>query len=537
MLAIYLAVEDQKTGIIAKLAGEVTPDPQTGQLTALFKDNPQLPIEEIETHFFNGPKAALKTPLACGTYTTTSTLTPWSTPEGADANLSDSFATSVAAGGSGPCPSSEAGAPNTPSFTAGTTTPQAAAFSPFVLKLSREDGSQQLTGLDATLPKGLTGKLAGIPYCSEAQIAAAKAREAPNMGAVEQQSPSCPLASEVGSVTVGAGAGITPLYVSGHAYLAGPYRGAPLSLAIITPALAGPFDLGAVVARTALYVNPETAQIHAVSDPLPSIIQGIPLDLRSIALKMDRPDFTRNPTSCDPTQILEAASTLADQSAALISPFQVGGCGALKFKPKLAISLKGATKRTGHPALRATLTYPKDGRYANIEDAQVTLPHSEFLDTTHIATVCTRVQFAADSCPKASIYGFARAFTPLLDKPVEGPVYLRSSNHKLPDLVAALNGQVDVDLVGRVDTGKANGIRNSFEAAPDAPVSKFVLEMKGGRKGLLVNSEDICRKPQRALASYLAHNGMSYEATPLIKNSCGAKAKKKHGAKAHKAQR
>jgi hypothetical protein len=219
----------------------------------------------------------------------------------------------------------------------------------------------------------------------------------------------------------------------------------------------------------------------------------------------------------------------------LTSPFQVGGCQALKFKPNLQISLKGATKRTGHPALRATLTYPK-GQNANVSFVQVTLPHSSFLDTTHIKTICTRVQFAADQCPRGAIYGFARAFTPLLDKPVEGPVYLRSSSHKLPDLVAALSGQVDVDLVGRVDTGKGDGIRNTFQAAPDAPVSKFVLEMKGGKKGLLVNSEDICSKPQRAIASYRAHNGMSYEAQPLIANSCGAKAKRKHKAP-RKAQR
>ncbi len=531
LLAIYLAIEDPERGIVAKLAGKVEPDPTTGQLTATFTENPQLPIEDIETHFFSGPRAALKTPFTCGTKTTITTLVPWSTPEGANANPSDSFNTSVAAAGSGTCPTSEGAAPNKPSFTAGTIAPQAGAYSPFVLKLSRPDGSQQLSGLDATLPKGVTGKLAGIPYCSEAQIAVAKGREAPNQGALEQASPACPAASEVGTVTVGAGAGITPLYVPAHAYLAGPYKGAPLSLVIITPAVAGPFDLGAVVVRTALYINSETAQIHAVSDPFPSILQGIPLDLRSVVLKMDKPGFTLNPTSCDPTQITGSALAATGQSAALTSPFQVGGCGALKFAPKVAISLKGGTKRDKNPALKAVVTYPKGGSYANIASAQVTLPHSEFLDQSHIGTICTRVQFAADVCPTASIYGFAKATTPLLDKPVEGPVYLRSSSHELPDLVAALSGQVDVDLVGRVDTGKGGGIRNTFEAVPDAPVSRFVLEMKGGKKGLLVNSENICRKQQRAVVDFSAQNGKSYEATPLIANSCGKKAKKKH--KAH----
>jgi hypothetical protein len=531
LTAIYLAIEDEHTGIVAKLAGKATPDPATGQLTATFSENPELPVEDIDLHFFNGARGAFTTPLTCGTKTTTSVLTPWSTPEGADATPTDAFQTQVAAGGSGNCPTSEANAPNRPAFTAGTIAPEAGAYSPFVLRLARADGTQRLTGIDTLLPKGLAAKFAGIPYCSEAQIAQAQARSNPNQGALEQASPSCPAASEVGTVEVGAGSGPTPLYVSGRAYLAGPYKGAPLSLAIITPAVAGPFDLGAVVVRTAIYVDPETAQGRAVSDPLPSILQGIPLDIRSVAIKLDRPGgFTLNPTSCDPMAVTGSAAMLTGQSAALTSPFQVGGCSALKFKPNLKISLKGGTKRNKYPALKAVLTYPK-GQNANIASAQVTLPHSAFLEQAHIGTVCTRVQFAADACPKASIYGKAKAITPLLDQPLEGPVYLRSSSHELPDLVAALNGQIDVDLVGRVDTGKGGGIRNTFEAAPDAPVSRFVLEMKGGKKGLLVNSEDICRRPQRASVSFVGQNGKAFEATPLIANSCKVKAKKKSAKK------
>jgi len=531
LTSIYLAIEDEETGIIAKLAGKATPDPVSGQLTASFTENPQLPVEDIDLHFFNGARGAFTTPLTCGTKTTTSTLTPWSTPEGQDATPTDSFQTQVAAGGNGACPTSEANAPNAPAFTAGTVAPEAGAYSPFVLRLARQDGTQRLTAIDTTLPKGLAAKFAGIPYCSEAQIAQAQSRSNPNQGALEKASPSCPAASEVGIVDVGAGSGPTPLYVQGHAYLAGPYKGAPLSLAIITPAVAGPFDLGAVVVRTALYINPETAQGRAVSDPLPSILQGIPLDIRSIAVKLGRPDFTLNPTSCDPMAITGAATALTGQSTALTSPFQVGGCNALKFKPDLKISLKGGTKRHRFPALKAVLTYPQGGNYANIASAQVTLPHSAFLEQSHIGTVCTRVQFAADACPKASIYGKARAITPLLDQPLEGPVYLRSSSHELPDLVAALNGQIDVVLAGRVDTGKGGGIRNTFEAVPDAPVSKFVLEMKGGRKGLLVNSENICRKTQKASVSFTAQNGDALSLTPTIKNSCGGKAKKKHAKK------
>jgi hypothetical protein len=525
LLAVYIAVYDEATGVVAKLAGKVETDPVTGQITGIFNQNPELPIEDVRTSFFGGPRAPLKTPLACGNHAIGAEIVPWSTPEGATVNLSDSFATSVAAAGSGPCPASEAAAPNSLSFDAGTLNPQAGAYSPFVLKLSRQDGTQRLAGIDTTLPEGLLAKLAGTTYCSEAQIAQAKSREAPNLGAAERQSPSCPLSSEVGTVTVGVGAGIAPYYATGHAYLAGPYKGAPLSLVVISPAVAGPYDLGAVVARVALYVNSETAQAHAVSDPLPTILQGVPLDVRSIALKMDRPNFTLNPTSCDPMAITGSALMATGQSAALTSPFQVGGCSALKFGPKLSIRLKGGTKRTKHPALRAVVTYPK-GSYANLAKAQVTLPHSAFLDTTHIGTICTRVQFAADTCPAASIYGFAKATTPLLDNPVEGPVYLRSSSHKLPDLVLALHGQIDADAVARVDTGKGDGIRTTFEAVPDVPLTKVVLEMKGGKKGLLINSENICSKPQKAIADFTAQNGKIFDTTPLIANDCPKKAKK-----------
>jgi hypothetical protein len=533
LLALYLAVEDEQTGIIAKLAGKVTPDPQTGQLTTQFEESPQLPLEDVSLHFFKGPRAPLKTPLTCGKYTTSSDLTPWTTPEGADAHPADSFATSVAAAGSGTCPQSEDQAPYRPSFSAGTEAPQAGAYSPFLLKVSRADGTQRLASIDTTLPKGLIGKLAGIPYCSEAAIAQAKSREAPNQGIVEQRNPSCPRSSEVGTLTVGVGAGISPFYATGHAYLAGPYKGAPLSFVFITPAVAGPFDLGSVVSRVAAYVDPESAQIHAVSDPLPSILDGVPLDIRSVSVRLDRPSFTLNPTSCDPMQVLGTLGSTLGQSQSLDNPFQVGGCNALKFGPKLALSLKGGTTRGKHPALKAVVTYPKGNSYANLASAQVTLPHSEFIENSHFKTICTRVQFAQHACPKGSIYGFARATTPLLEKPLSGPVYLRSSSHELPDLVVALSGQVEVVVAGRVDSGKGGGLRNTFEATPDAPVSKFVLEMQGGKKGLLVNSENICRKPQSALVHLTAQDGTVLNSKTLVANNCkkARKGGKGHGSK------
>jgi hypothetical protein len=367
-----------------------------------------------------------------------------------------------------------------------------------------------------TLPKGLAAKFTGIPYCSDAALAAAAGRP----GKAEQADPSCP-ASRIGSVTVGAGPGPNPFHTQGTAYLSGPYKGAPLSVAVITPAVAGPFDLGTVVVRNALHVDSETAQGRVVSDPFPKIIDGVPLRLRSIAVRLDRPDFTLNPTNCEPMSVAASITSTDGATANPTIPFQVGGCKDLGFKPKLKLSLKGGTKRSDNPALKAVLTYPK-GNYANIAKAAVSLPHSEFLDQGHIRTICTRVQFAADQCPKGSIYGFATATTPLLEQPLSGPVYLRSSNNPLPDLVAALDGQIEIDLVGRIDS-KNGGIRTTFDAVPDAPVSKFVLTMQGGKKGLLDNSENLCRSVNRADVRFTAQNGRTYDSRPVLSNGCKKK--------------
>ncbi|MGN6254347.1 MAG: hypothetical protein ACTHO8_05120 [Solirubrobacterales bacterium] len=519
LLAIYLVVDDPKTGVLVKIPGEVRADPQTGQLTTVIDNSPQFPFSELKTTFFGGQKAALRTPSVCGKYEVTSTLTPWSAPEsGPPAEPAGSFEIT---GGCAPSPTQE---PNQPSFEAGTLSPLAGAYSPFVLKLHREDGSQELSGLSVTLPEGLLGKLAGIAECPEAQIAVARSREHEGGGGEELASPSCPPASEVGTVTVGAGAGLTPYFTSGRAYLAGPYMGAPLSLAIITPAVAGPYDLGDVVVRTALEVDPYSARITAVSDPIPHLLQGIPLDVRSINLQMNRPQFTLNPTSCEAMTVGGTASTVLGQSALLSNRFQVGGCKALGFKPKLQLSLKGSTTRAKHPALKAVLTYPK-GAYANIAYAQVGLPHSEFLDQGHIGNVCLQAQLASNTCPPASVYGRVKAWSPLLEKPLEGNLYLGVGfGHKLPDLVGELNGQIRILIHGKVDTDKEDGLRTTFETVPDAPVSKFILEMRGGRKkGLLRNSENLCEKPQRAEAKFVGQNGKVAVFRPLIANGCGGK--------------
>jgi hypothetical protein len=398
-----------------------------------------------------------------------------------------------------------------------------------VVNLHREDGSQQFSSVTLTPPPGLVARLAGTATCPDSALAAAAAKS----GTEEQAHPSCPAASEVGSVYAQAGAGPAPYNAPGKVYLTGPYKGAPLSLAIVTPAVAGPFDLGTIVVRTALNIDPMTAQVTAVSDPIPTILQGIPLDIRSVSIRLDKPQFALNPTSCDPGTVGGSLLSTAGNTAALSSHFQLAECGQLKFKPSLSLSLKGGTRRGSYPALTAVLrTRPGD---ANIAATSVALPHSEFLAQNHIRTVCTRVQFAAGTCPAGSIYGKVTVQTPLLDAPLTGPVYLRSSSHKLPDLVLDLHGPasqpIHLEAASRIDSVNG-GIRNSFEFVPDVPFTKLTLQMQGGKKSLLVNSSNICTTTNKADVNYSAHNGLTAEAQLALTVKCGeGNAKGKHGSR------
>jgi hypothetical protein len=537
-IALYLVIEDAQTGLTFKLPGKAIPDPVTGQVTTTFPNNPQLPFERLTLHFKGGNLAPLATPEACGTYTTDSEVTPWSYPEsGPPFHSKDSFSITSGVGG-GTCPGSLAERPFKPTLKAGTTSSAAAAFTGLEIKMAREDGEQDLRRISFTLPGGISAKLAGIPYCSEPAIAAAETRS----GKAEQQSSACPAASQIGSLTASAGIGSNPYFTTGKLYLTGPYKGAPISTVAIVPAVAGPYDLGNVVSRTPIYLDRASAKVTATSDPLPYILKGIPLHLRSIKVNVDRSAFTLNPTSCDKATIVAQitgsggsnATEADDVVKGATEPFQVGGCSSLNFKPKFSAKLSGGTKRNDHPAFTATVTYPEGPGYANLKDVQVALPHSEFLDQSHINTVCTRVQATAHECPAGSIYGYAEATTPLLDGVLKGPVFLKSSSHQLPDLAIALKGPdsqpVETEFQGRIDSVHGQ-IRNTIEGLPDVPVTKFVLSMKGGRKGLLVNSRDLCKgKATRMTVNTIGQNNKRYDTRPLLQNGCGA-------AKRHKAHR
>jgi hypothetical protein len=510
LLALYLVAEGE--GVVIKLPGRVDIDPGSGQLTTTFDNNPQLPFEELKVDLNSGPRAALVTPSACGTFNTRTELTSWASPTPVVLSSPMTVTQDCSRGGFNP------------EFEAGTTNPSAGRYSAFTMRVTRADGEQNLSRISAGLPEGVLAKLAGVPLCSDGQAATGD----------------CPSASQVGAVVSGVGAGPLPLYLpqAGKAptavYLAGPYKGGPYSLVVKVPAQAGPFDLGSIAVRTALDVDPFTAQVSASSDPLPQILEGIPVAYRDVRVNISRPEFVRNPTSCEPMRITSMLVSSAGSAASPSSHFQVGNCSSLIFKPSLKLSMKGSIKKAGHPGLKAILTYPKNGEFANIGSAQVSLPHSEFLDQGNLNKTCTRPVLLEGNCPKTTVYGRAKAWTPLLDKALEGPVYLVGGfGYKLPAMVAELGGQIRILLKGKVDTGPNMGIRNTFEAVPDAPVSRFVLELKGGKKySLLENSENLCRKPQRAIASFTGQNGAVEQLHPLIANQCGKKSRHSKGSAA-----
>jgi len=528
MVALYMVIKDPELGIVIKQPGKVELDPVSGQIKTTFGEPgteiPQFPFSHLRFRFSEGAKRApLITPPACGSYEVKATFTPWANPSAPYTTTSPFEITSGTGGG--PCPTQS---PFDPGFLAGSTQSTAGAHSPFYMRLTRSDTDQTLKSISATLPPGVTGKIAGLGRCSDAAIEAAKARS----GREEAALPSCPATSKVGELTGGAGVGEELTWVPGSLYLAGPFGGHPLSVVAIAPALAGPFDAGTVVVREGLDIDSESFRAKldgSASDPIPQILKGIPLRLRD--LRITTSDFTLNPTSCEPSETqaqIQGAGALAERS----SRYQASACGALRFAPKLKIAFKGSTKRSGHPELRSVLTErPGD---ANIGRAVVTLPPSEQIDNAHINNPCTRVQFNADQCPPGSILGVARAFTPLLDEPLEGPVYFRSNGgeRELPDVVADLKGQFEIIVIGFVDAKNAR-LRTTFAKVPDAPVSKFVLNLYGGKRGLLVNNRNICARPQRAKIALTAQNGRSSVANQVLKTSCG-KGKGKKGSRGKK---
>jgi hypothetical protein len=503
-------------GIHAKLIGNLLPDPKTGRLTAEFRDLPQLPFETFGIHLFASDRGVLATPTRCTLYRVESTLFPW------NSRLPDQRANqtlSIDSGPNGrPCPAEIR--PFNPRLVAGTSKPTAGAFSDFALKLDRDDGDQFLGDLNFSMPPGLTGSLRGITYCPEGAIA----RAAQALGRTEQAAPSCPSSSAIGTSNVAAGPGGHPFHAYGKIYMAGPFKGAPLSLVAVTPALAGPYDYGVVVVRVAIDVDKNDAHVIAVSDTVPSIIGGVPIRMRSIEVHLDRPNFMINPTNCSPFSV--ESQGIGDQRtvANFSSFFRASDCGTLGFAPKMRITQlggKGKTARSQDPSMRFDLTTrPGD---ANIKSLAVTLSKAFAIDQRHLGNLCSENELVRTKCAGRQAIGTAITTTPLLDGPLAGPVYAVSGSGGLPRLAFVLDGQVSLLPRAQSSSVKSGALKTVVPIVPDAPIGKFSLTLFGGKKGYLVNTRSLCAAPTVSAVEYVAQNGKKLTQKVRTKAACGGK--------------
>lgn len=499
LLAIYLVARGP--GLIVKLAGKVESDPLTGQLTATFDDNPQLPFSNLHLEFKGGPRAPLVNPPACGTYTTRAELTSWS---GAIVSTESSFTLSRDGKGA-PCPAQQF----TPGFRAGTASPAAGESSPFNLRLSRDDEDQELGSLTIDMPGGLLGRIADAVLCEEPAATAG----------------SCQKESLIGSVTVGAGAGESPFYITGgRAYITGPFKGAPFGLTIVVPAVAGPFNLGNVVVRAAIFVDKHTAQLRVVSDPLPTILDGIPLQVRDVRVAIDRPGFILNPTSCETQAVRGLIGSTGGMVATVSDRFQAAECRSLRLAPKLTLRVgaRGWTGRGSSTPLTATLRQTPG--QANLASVKVTLPTTINARLPVVNRACTREQFERGACARARA-GTAVARTPLLRDPLRGNVYFVRNGHPLPDLFVALRGQVDFDLIGRVSIPGSKRLATTFDAVPDVPITSFSLHLVAGRQGPVGTTVKLCSRrarTARAMVEYEGQNGRRLNVAQRLRiRGCG----------------
>jgi hypothetical protein len=526
--AVFVVIRGD--GLLIKLKSTVVANPVTGQLTASFLNNPQFPFTDFVFHFYGGPRAVLVNPSACGPATTTMDLTPWSAGPGgtSDATPLSTFGVSFDGRGAA-CP---VPAPFTPSFTAGTSSIQAGGFSPFSATFSRNDADQRVDHAQVKTPAGLSGMLSNVPLCGEPQASEG----------------TCSSASQIGHVTVGVGSGAAPLYLPipgqppNPVYLTGPYKGAPFGMSFVIPAIAGPYDLGTVVVRATISVDPSTAALTVTSDPLPTIIDGIPIQVKTVNVLIDRPDFVFNPTNCSPSSIAGSVTSREGSTATFSSPFQVTGCGDLAFKPAFKVSTSGKTSKANGASLDARVTYPpyKPGSEANIAYAKVELPRQLPSRLTTLQKACLAATFNANpaNCPAASVIGVARVSTPVLPVQLTGPVYFVSNGGEaFPNLVVVLQGDgVRVNLVGNTFISKAGITSTTFKTVPDVPFSTFELYLPEGKFSALAANGNLCKSKLAMPTTFTAQNGaVIKQSTKIAVTGCPKAKKARKARRARKA--
>ncbi len=541
LLALYVVIKDPETGIFLKIPGKIEPDLATGRLVSVFDNLPQLPFSHFRLDFRQGQRSPLVTPAVCGTYTTQAELTPWARPTEV---LHDSSTFQVTTGIDGAaCPAGGL-QPFKPSLIAGTANNNAGGYSPVDIRITRNDGEQEITGFASLLPSGLTANLTGVPFCDDAQIGSAKAKT----GAQELAEPSCPRASEIGHTLVGVGVGSVLAYTPGKLYMGGPFEGAPFSVVAITSAKVGPFDLGTVIVHLPLNIDPVTAQVSipaGAADQIPHIIKGIVVHVRDIRVYVDKPNFTLNPTNCNPLTFGASVigsgqnfvSPADDVAAAANNRFQTANCANLGFKPSFKVSTNGKTSRKSGASLSVKLAYPKapQGTQANIRSVKVDLPKQLPSRLTTLQQACTDAQFTANpaGCPAASRVGQATAVTPILPVPIAGPVYFVShGGAKFPELILVLQGYgVTIDLHGETFISKVGITSSTFHAVPDQPVTSFELTLPQGKNSALAANGNLCAAKLAMPTLFTGQNGATIKQSTRIAVTGCPKHKTKHKAK------
>jgi hypothetical protein len=515
---VKLLVAASGAGVNVKLPGTAHLDETTGRITATFQEAPELPFSDFKMTFDGGPKGALSTPVTCGMFTTNSDLTPWDSPSTADAAPSSSFVIDSGIGG-GSCSS---GGSFGPAFVAGTTNNSAGGFSPLSVTITRQDGEQELSGVQVKTPPGLLGVLKSVPLCQEPQASQG----------------TCGSESLIGHTTVSAGPGPEPLYVQGgRVYLTGPYKGAPFGLSIVVPAIAGPFNLGNVIVRASIAVDPATAALTVTSDPLPTILKGVPVQIRTVNVTVDREGFTFNPTNCVPLAVGGTLTSTHGVAATVSSRFQAANCASLPFKPSFKVSTQGSTNRKNGASLDVKVG--SSGGQANIGKVRVSLPKQLPSRLSTLKQACRDSVFNQNpaACPAGSNVGSATATTPLLAHPLTGPAYLVShGGAAFPDLEVVLQGEgITLILDGKTDIKK--GITtSSFNTIPDAPIGSFDLKLpEGPHSALAAPAGKLCQQKLAMPTTIQGQNGaVIKQSTKIAVSGCPKKKAKKASRKHHK---
>ncbi len=522
MLRVFLVLRHKDRGLLAKVHGTSTADPATGRLTATFDKNPRVPVENIKVALKGGDRGLFAQAPTCGENTTNAVFTPWTAAHGAGGvakTVSDSFTVG------GDCSFAFK-----PALQAGMSTQKARGTGTFSFRFERPQGQRWVTGLTAVLPTGLLASVKGLPLCKDANAAAG----------------TCPAGSKIGIVDAAAGSGDPfVLEEKGEVFLTEGYKGGEYGLAVKVRAIAGPFrgamELSPIIVRQAIHVDRKTAQVTAVSDPFPQVWHGVPLRVREVTVLVNRDKFMLNPSDCEAktvdASIVSAEGTVADRSV----PFQASGCAALPFKPKLTLALTGKKQKTTgkHPGVKAKVTQTGIGE-AGIEKAVVRLPKTLALDPDNAQALCEFEDGTKDDiekhCPKGSIVGRSRATSPLLNQPLSGNVYFvknirideKTGNQirTLPMIIVALRGEIAINLVGESSTTRGGKLVNTFDEVPDAPVSQFNLNIKGGRNGILAvtrtrrSTINLCAARHVAEADMDGHNGRRYDRNVSMKTPC-----------------